>query len=205
MKKTLLATALLFGLGASGLAAAQDASPWILRFGYGAVVPESDNGTLANGTLKTSVGANSKPTISIEYLFNRNLGIEVLGALPFRHTISLNGTRAATTRQLPPTITLNWHFMPGQTISPFLGVGVNYTDFFSERTFGPLAGTRLHIDSSFGLAAHAGVDFRINDNWLATADVYWVNIEPDVKVNGAKVGTVKINPLVYGLSVGYRF
>lgn len=72
-------------------------------------------------------------------------------------------------------------------------------------TYGPLAGASLKVDNSYGLAAHAGVDFRLGERWLATADLYWIDIQPDVKVNGGKVGTVKIDPLVYGLSLGYRF
>jgi len=36
-------------------------------------------------------------------------------------------------------------------------------------------------------------------------DARWMGISPDVKVNGAKVGSVDIDPFVYGVAVGYRF
>lgn len=205
MKKTLIAAALVAGLGLSSVVAAQDATPWVLRFGVHNVDPKSNSGTLAGGALSAKVGSDAKPTISIEYMFNKNVGLWVQGALPFEHEIKLNGVKAATVKQLPPTVSVNYHFMPDSSVSPFVGVGVNMTTFFSTHTYGPLAGTSLKVDDSFGLAAHAGVDFRINPSWLVTADLYWINIEPDVKVNGSKVGSVKIDPLVYGLSVGYRF
>lgn len=205
MKNTLIAALIVAGLGISGVAVAQDAAPWILRFGVHNVDPTSNNGTLAGGALTTKVQSDAKPTISIEYMFSRNVGLWVQGAVPFEHEIELNGVKAATVKQLPPTVSVNYHFMPEGSVSPFVGVGVNMTTFFSTRTYGPLAGANLTVDDSFGLAAHAGVDFRINEAWLVTADLYWINIEPDVKVNGSKVGSVKIDPLVYGLSVGYRF
>lgn len=46
---------------------------------------------------------------------------------------------------------------------------------------------------------------RFAERWLFTADVCWMNIETDAKVDGAKAGAVNINPRVYGLAVGYRF
>lgn len=205
MKKTLIVAGLLAGLSLSGASFAQDATPWVVRFGAHTVDPKSDNGSLAGGTLAARVNSDTKPTFSVEYMFNRNLGLWVQAAWPFEHEIKLNGVKAGTTKQLPPTITLNWHFMPDSAISPFLGAGLNMTHFFSTRTYGPLAGASLKVDNSYGLAAHAGVDFRLSERWLATADLYWIDIQPDVKVNGAKVGTVKIDPLVYGLSLGYRF
>jgi outer membrane protein len=52
---------------------------------------------------------------------------------------------------------------------------------------------------------HAGVDIRLSDRWLFTADLRWIDIETDARVNGAKVGTVKIDPWVYGIALGYRF
>jgi len=36
-------------------------------------------------------------------------------------------------------------------------------------------------------------------------DLRYIDIEPDLKLNGTKIGTVKINPTTVGLNVGYRF
>jgi len=40
---------------------------------------------------------------------------------------------------------------------------VNYTTFFSEDTTGALKDSRLKLQDSWGLAAHAGVDFAIGE------------------------------------------
>ncbi len=184
---------------------AAQAGDWEVKLGVHAVDPKSDNGTLAGGALKTDVGSSVRPTISLEYRITPNLGVEVLGALPFQHDVRLDGAKAASVKQLPPTVSLQWHFLPDGRIDPFVGLGLNYTRFFSIDEKGPLAGTRLDLDDSWGVAAHAGVAFALADRWSLTTDVRWIRIRTDAKVDGAKVGTVDIDPLVYGLAVGYRF
>jgi outer membrane protein len=95
--------------------------------------------------------------------------------------------------------------MPDQTFSPFIGVGLNYTRVFGIDEGGPLAGQQLNLSSSWGGALHAGADIHINSSWMLTADVRWMNIETDARLNGNKIGTVKIDPFVYGIMAGYRF
>lgn len=202
--KTILPLALAL-LVAMPAARAAEAGDWEFKFGVHAVDPKSGNGRLAGGTLEADVDSAFSPTFSLEYRINPNLGLEVLAALPFKHDVDLNGTKAATVKHLPPTVSLQWHFMPEGKVDPFVGLGLNYTRFFSIDETGPLEGTRLDLDDSWGLAAHAGLAFPLKDRWSMTVDVRWMDIESDVEVNGAKVGTVDIDPLVYGVAFGYRF
>ncbi|WP_243041303.1 OmpW/AlkL family protein [Dyella sedimenti] len=191
------------------LAAAQDSPPdayrWVVKVGVHNVDPKSNNGSLADSAFAVDVGNSVRPTGTIEYLLTPNLGIEALAAWPFKHDIRLNGTRAATAKELPPVISLQYHFLVEQKLSPYVGVGVNYTRFFNIGETGALAGTHLSLGSSWGVAAHAGVDYRINDRWLAGVDLRWVDLDTRVKLNGSRLGTVNVDPLVYGVYVGYRF
>lgn len=198
------ALAAALALTAVGHARAADTG-WVVKVGAHVVDPKSDNGHLAGGALKAEVGSNTRPTITAEYLFTPNLGLEVLASTPFQHSVRLNGVKAGSFKHLPPTVSLQYHFNPQGAVSPFVGVGLNYTYVFGEHTTGPLAGTKLSVDDSFGVAAHAGLDFRINPQWLFTVDARWMNIDAKAKVNGASVGTVHVDPLVYGVAVGYRF
>jgi outer membrane protein len=197
----LLAGTLVAGM--APVAHAADTGSWVVHFGAHVVDPKSDNGQLAG--MKASIGSDTQPTISAEYFFTPSLSAEVLAALPFKHTIRLDGQKVATTKQLPPTIGINYHFMPDAKISPFVGAGVNYTRFFNTRGTGVLDGASVKIDNSWGPAAHAGVDVQLAPRWLFTADIRWIGISGDVHVNGTKVGTAKVDPWVYGVSVGYRF
>lgn len=186
-------------------ALAHEAGDIILRVGAHVVDPASDNGTLAAGALEADVDDDLQATIAAEWMWTDNLGVELLASLPFEHDIRLNGVDAGSTKHLPPTLSLQWHFNPTGTVQPYLGAGINFTVFGEERTRGPLAGADLKLDNSWGLAAHAGIDFKLGDDWLLGVDVRAIDIDSDVRVDGADVGTVEIDPLVYGLYVGYRF
>ncbi len=206
MKFRLVPLALTLSLGAFAAPAfAQQAGDWTVGIGAHQVNPKSDNGSLAGGTLDVEVGSDVRPTITAEYFIRDNLGIEVLASWPFEHDINIKGLgTVGSTKHLPPTISLQYHFGSG-TVKPFIGAGVNFTTFLSEDTSGALAGTDLELDDSFGLAAHAGVDFEVSERGSIRIDARWIDIDTDVKVNGTDLGTVNIDPLVYGAAYVVKF
>ncbi len=203
---TLLLSSLAVALSlAAAPAMAQAKGDWTLSAGVHQVAPKSDNGTLAGG-LEVDVDSDIKPTITGEYFIADNLGIEVLAALPFKHDININGLgRVGSTKHLPPVVTLQYHFNSQGKVSPFVGAGVNYTTFFSEETTGALAGADLKLEDSWGLAAHAGLDFKVAENGSLRVDVRWIDIDSKVKLDGEKIGTVNIDPLVYGVAYVFKF
>lgn len=194
LSATALAAALL-----AGPTLAQSAGDLTIGFGVAVVAPKSDNGTLAGAA--ATVDNSTRPSITVEYFIRDNLGIELLGALPFKHGINLAGAYAAETKQLPPTITLNWHFPTGGALKPFLGLGVNYTAFFEER----MAGHELKIKDSFGLAAHLGADWALSDKGAVRFDLRYIDIDADVTLDGADIGKVEVDPLVAGISYVMKF
>jgi len=198
-----IATALLFVLAAP-LAHAND-SAWRFTVGAHNVDPTSDNGSLADGALTVDVDNNWRPTFTAEYFLNDHLGVELLASVPFKHDVKLNGVDAGEVTHLPPTLSLQYHFSPDAKVSPYLGAGVNFTWIYSEDSAGPIAGTDLKLKNSWGLAAHAGVDFSLDNDWFVGVDARWIDIDSDVSVNAVQVGTVNIDPLVYGFYVGKRF
>ncbi len=192
----------------SGLAApafAQQAGEWTFGIGVHQVNPKSDNGSVVGGTLDVEVGSNVRPTITAEYFVRDNLGIEVLAAWPFEHDISIKGVgQVGSTKHLPPTISLQYHFGEGK-VKPFVGAGINYTLFMSEETEGALAGSDLELDDSFGLALHAGIDFKVGEKGAIRIDARWIDIDTDAKLDGVDIGTVNIDPLVYGAAYVFQF
>lgn len=184
---------------------AHQAGDWLLKVGVSNVSPKSDNGTLANGAVKLDVKGNTRPSFSLTYMATEHVGIELLGALPFQHKLNSNLGHIGDTKHLPPTLSLQYHILPQSTIQPYVGVGLNYTHFFNTRSAGALQGENLKINNSWGLAAQVGVDISLNKNWFLNADVRYINIRPDVKLNGQSIGKAKINPWVTTLGVAYRF
>jgi outer membrane protein len=199
-----LAVALALG-GLAAPAFAQQAGEWTFSVGARQVNPKSDNGSLVGGALDVEVDSGISATFTGEYFIRDNLGIEILASLPFKHDINIDGLgRVGSTKHLPPTVSLQYHFGEG-TVKPFVGAGVNYTVFFSEDTTGALAGTDLDLDGSWGLAAHAGIDFEVGEKGSIRIDARWIDIDTDVQLNGADIGTVEIDPLVYGAAYVFKF
>ena len=206
-KKTLLVPCLAIALGTCALPAlAQSKGEWTMGLGVHQVNPKSNNGSLADGTLHLDIGSDVKPTITFEYFVRDNLGVEVLASLPFEHDISIEGLgRVGSTKHLPPTVSLQYHFNGDHRVAPFVGAGVNYTKFFSENTRGALAGGDLSLRGSWGLALHAGLDFKITEKSAIRVDARWIDIDTRVRLDGANLGTANIDPLVYGAAYVLKF
>lgn len=184
-------------LGACGAASAAD---WLVRVGGHSVQPKADNHAIVN------VDAAQSLTFNITYLVTPKWGVEVLAALPFSHDINLNGGgKVGETKHLPPTVSVQYHFLPDSKVRPYVGVGLNGTIFFSEKTTGALAGSDLSLGTSFGPAAQVGVDFAVNDAWFVNVDARWMDIDTEARLNGVSLGKVAIDPYAFGVSVGRRF
>ena len=189
-------------------AMAQSKCDFIVGFGVHNVAPKSHNADLGGGA-RIEVGDSVRPTVTGEYFIADNLGIELIAALPFQHDIDIAGpagkVNGGSTKHLPPTLSLQYHFgAPDAKIKPFVGAGVNYTWFFGEDTTGPLAGTKLSLDNSWGAALHAGIDFKVG-NGAIRIDARKIDIDTDATLNGAKLGTVNIDPMVYGAAYVMKF
>ncbi len=211
-------------------AQAHEAGDWLFRVGVSTVDPKSDNLDTAvpseGGTTPVTIEVDSGTTLTFNgtYFFSPNWGLEVLAAAPFNHDIEIAGIgKIGETDHLPPTFSLQYHFLPDGAFQPYVGLGLNATIFFSEdvdqalidtvEALNPgleVTGADLDLDTSFGIAAQVGADYILNENWTINFDVRWINIETDAEltvdpVGTLDLGTVEIDPWVYGINVGYKF
>ncbi len=201
-------TALSLAAALSALAAvpvaAQEKGDMLLGLGVHYVSPTDSDSTTAAGAIDVD-GATSA-TITFEYFVADNLGIEVLAAWPFEHDINLAGAgKIGSAKHLPPTISLQYHFSNSSKFTPFVGAGLNYTTFFDEKTTGALSGASLSLDDSWGLALHAGIDYEISERGSLRADVRWIDIDTEAKVNGTSIGDVNIDPWIFGAAYVVKF
>lgn len=141
--------------------------------------------------------------------------------------------KLAETKHLPPTLTLQYFPMASSSrVQPYFGAGINYTNFFEEKTtdtfttvidvvananygtpLGTVTGSKLELDDSIGLALEVGVDYMLTDNLGINAAVWWADIDTEATVtayagdtNVGKITTdVEIDPMVYMVSVAYKF
>lgn len=200
MKRMVSALALTSALAAlAAPALAQQQGDWTVGAGIANVNPKSGNGTLAGAA--ADIGDGSALSLTVEYFFRDNWGVELLAATPFEHDVRLNGGYAASAKQLPPTISVNYHFPTAGKVKPFVGLGLNYTTFFEEET----ALGNLKLDDSFGVAVNAGADYQISDRGALRFNLRWMDIDSDATLNGAAIGTAEIDPVVVNLAYVHRF
>jgi outer membrane protein len=237
MNKKLVIAVAAAGLALSSLSAqAYEQGDIIFRAGVATVAPNDDSDPIllpgfAEDTLQNGVGVDNGTALSLigTWMFKDNWGIELLAATPFEHDIDVKdlGIAAGSTKQLPPTLSLQWYPRGGmEGWQPYLGVGVNYTTFFSEdvdpalgAVLGELLGVtkaKLSLDDSLGLAAQAGVDIPINDKWAFNVGVWYIDLSTTADID-VTIGTgadaanatvsfdVDIDPWVYNIGVAYKF
>jgi len=202
--------AALAGSLLAGTAQAYEAGTWLGRVGVWGVYPKSDNlENVLNTGATVDVDDGYSLGFNITYMATPNIGIELLGAWPFEHDISLTGAgKIGSTKHLPPTLSVQYHFMPNNNIRPYVGVGLNYTFFFDEDTSLDLnrdGNTSLKLEDSWGLAGQIGVDIDVAPNWFVNVDFRYIDIDAKAKLDGVGIGTVEIDPFIFGINVGTRF
>jgi outer membrane protein len=207
-----LITASLLSATLAAPAFAHQQGDFIVRAGAMVVAPnESSDDVLGLGEFQ--VNDNTQLGLNFTYMATDNIGIELVAASPFTHEVALEGVGViAEVKHLPPTLLAQYYFGDaGSKFRPYVGAGVNFTVFFDTdfNANGTAANlSDLDMSNSVGLAAQAGIDYKINDKWLVNASVMYADISTDVtfKAGGAdtKIKT-DIDPLVYMVSVGYVF
>jgi len=155
------------------------------------------------GTL--DVSNEVTPEVDFSYFFTENIAAELILATQ-RHTVKNAGVDLGKVSHLPPTVTLQYHFMPKETFRPYVGAGLNYTRFYNASL--ALGATPLNVDkNSWGGAVQAGFDVALDKKWFLNFDVKKIWIKTDVTngTSGAFVSTLKIDPVVVGVGVGMKF
>jgi outer membrane protein len=210
------ASILAIAAGVAADAAAQDfktkkAGDIVVRGRAIGILPD-ESGTVLNRASGADTGLRigkvtneTQPELDFSYFITPNFSLELIAATA-RHSVSTaNGIDVGSVRLLPPTLTLQFHPLPESRISPYVGAGVNYTWFFSERS-GPAAAVQnLKVENSFGFALNAGLDVAISGGWHVNLDVKKLWLRPDVTTTALKVDSLRIDPWIVGIGVGYRF
>ncbi|MEH6567184.1 MAG: OmpW family outer membrane protein [Halopseudomonas sp.] len=204
-------------LAVSVSANAYQAGDAIIRLGAAAVDPQEDSGNVKIGGADSglTVGVDSDVQLGLTgtYMLSDHLGIGLLAATPFQHSINLNGVgKLADIKHLPPTVTLQYFPLDTKSaVQPFVGAGINYTAFFDEEftSANKQAGfSDLELDDSWGLALEAGVDYQLTEHLLLNASVWYADIDTEASFKVAGVNSsvdVDIDPFVYMLGLGYKF
>jgi len=230
--KTLPNTLAICLLVSSQMTLALEAGDFLVRSRIINVNPDDSSSIVtvdhADALKSSKVSVDDSYTLDIDftYMVQDHIGFELLLDLSSKHDVSgtgLLGTAAPGTilesRVLPPSLFAQYHFMPQAKIRPYIGLGLNYTLFFNEKSNNSLDSalvslglgttTDVHLKSSWGLGGQIGMDIDITDNLFVNFDIKYIDIDTEARIStasGAVVRTnVSIDPLIIGVGLGMSF
>jgi len=198
-KRAAMALAVVGSVALPMAAQAAD-GPWLVRVR----AVNLDSANKDDTGLGLSINNKVIPEVDISYFITPNIAAELILTYPQKQTVHSDviGADIGTFKHLPPTLTAQYHFTDFGAFKPYLGAGLNYTRI-SNVDFGALPVT---LDkSSVGLAVQAGFDYEVAKNVYLNLDVKKVQIKTDVTVGGVNKGSFKVDPLLIGAGVGFRF
>lgn len=194
---------------------------WQVRVrGVGVIPDESANIGVIGGD--ANISNTLIPELDFTYFFTKNIAAElILGTT--KHEVSTIGSDISaiggptsadidlgSVYLLPPTLTLQYHFLTEEVFRPYVGAGVNYTIFYNEKQGSVVKD--IKYDNSFGYAFQVGFDLMIDDTFFVNADVKKLFLKTDVSVDASNLASglsipadVDINPWLIGLGVGMKF
>ncbi len=223
MKKLLLATSFLTGLALTNVTAARAqtagdapvgkaAGTFMVRGRVIGVIPlnssSSLSGAINTGTVRTTNSV--APEADFSYFLTDNIALELIAATTKHDLYAKNSPlgasyRVGSTWVLPPTLLLQYHFMPHERFSPYIGAGLNVSIFYATSAANN-AVTSLSMKSNVGAAVQAGFDYNFSGHWFANFDVKQIFVNTEASINGGAIrAKTALNPFVVGAGIGYRF
>lgn len=204
VRHTALAMAAAVGLGAVGHVHAMEQGDWFGRIGVSHVDVRDKARDLTGAGTGDLVGVSDATQLSFTLgrMLTPHLAVELLGALPIEHDITLKGVgKVGKTKHLPPVLSLQYHFAPQAAFRPYAGLGISHSFLYDEKS----SLGKLSLSDSTGAAAQLGADLDMGQHWFLNADVRHIRIETRAKLDGDRLAKIGINPWVFSLAVGRKF
>jgi outer membrane protein len=208
--KPSLAAAITLGLLSTPAYALKEGD-WLAKVGAINVNPnDSSTGFSGAPTVGATTKSDTQVSLTLTYMVQDNIGVELLLATPFTHDVYATGAGAALgkvadAKQLPPTLSVQYYFSPQEKMRPYASLGLNFTNFFDINvTDGSATLTDLDLDDSWGLAAQVGVDYDMGDDWFINLDIRYINIETTGTSNLGNID-IDVNPTIITVGAGFAF
>ena len=168
-------------------------------------------------TEHASVNNSVMPEVDVTWMATDSIGFELIAATTKHSASGTSGTtggigKLASTWVLPPTLTAQYHFNSAGAVRPYVGAGINYTIFYSEKASSGLKSavgpTKVRLSDSVGWAAQAGIDVDITPKFFLNLDVKYIDMDTTATLRTTAIGTQKLrvhlDPVVVGVGVGFR-
>jgi outer membrane protein len=173
------------------------------------VIPETNSSSVSVIGGGVNVTSTPAPEIYFSYFFTDHIAAELIAAST-RHEASASNTilghvDVGSVYVLPPTLTLQYHFLPASRFSPYVGAGMTVAFFYDSHPALPTV-TKVGFSNNVGAAVQAGFDYSIQGPWFFNFDVKQIFVNTTARINGGTiVAMTALNPTIIGAGFGYRF
>lgn len=213
-----------------GTAYADDFEANSIKIGYAKVNFHIKSGDLTGppGTTPPGlgIGANNLDILAISYerRLSRQWAVQFQGGIPPTLTAVGAGAAApvgtvAKARIWFPTLMVLYKFDDAAVIRPYVGLGVTYTFFTNQQPSAAytaaLQGTSsdISLKSSWGPYARVGFEYPLDKQWSINMEysTYRLKTSATVVTQTPGIGaiarnvSIKDNPQIFGLTLGYKF
>lgn len=145
------------------------------------------------------------PEVDVSYFFTKNVAAELVLTYPQQHDVKLNGDKIGTFKHLPPSLLVQYHFIPDGVFRPYVGAGANLTLISNVDLRVPGVGALDLESSSVGVVGQLGADIKVGAKQFLNFDIKKVTIGSDVLAGGNAVSAVKVDPWLISVGFGIRF
>lgn len=195
----------------------------VIKFGVYRFVVNDDASDIEGPFTPPGASANVLDTysfaLSYERFLTENISVQVAAGYPPKFEVDGSGSIAglgeiASTTALNPSIFVNYHFLDESApIRPYVGVGVNYTNFVDEQPTTSLeaglgGATDVSLSSFVAVAVTGGVNIDLGGPWLASASVSYLSssTEATIKTGGiVRKMDIDLDPITLFVGLGYKF
>jgi len=177
----------------------------------GGILTTNPGGAFISGGFKASDAVI--PELDLSYYFTKNWAVELVCCISY-HNLYLDGGSLANTKVghtliFPPTLFAQYHITDFGKFQPYVGIGVNYTHYFSTSPNGALL-SYAAIRDSWGVAGQVGFDYMLDDHWGLNFNVKKIMMQPHVNagIAGGPInltGQADINPWMFSGGITFRF
>jgi outer membrane protein len=175
------------------------------------IIPETFSSSISpiGGNVNASGGVT--PELTATYFLTNHWALQAIAGSTHHHVsagdTSLGHVDVGNVWVLPPTLTVQYHFLPDDRFSPYVGLGVTVAFFYATSPSEPTI-QKFSLSTAAGPALDIGFDYNFSGHWFANFDAKQIVLNTTASIDSA-VGHVTaktaLNPTVIGAGIGYRF
>lgn len=173
------------------------------------VLPQNISSSVSGIGGSVDATDQAMPEVDLSYFFTDHIAVELIASsmrsnLAATHS-ALGKVDVGSVWILPPTLTVQYHFMPHERFSPYVGAGLTVAFYYASHPAGG-AVESFGLNTGVGAAVQVGFDYNITGHWFANFDVKQIFLNAESRINGgAIVAKTELSPTIVGAGIGYRF